>query len=213
MALKSSNAGTLLRRMTERRNSIRAGLGEFVAAFRTVMKSLDLETETKALTELPPIGESEETMEEILSHLGDGYVVVRDVGCQFGKLDYLVLSRDHGLFLIETKDHAGRVAVVDARIRINGALPEEDFVSQALHMGYWLVEELRSLTGADVEATPLIVFTEATMEASRELKDVTLLNRRSLFAKLQTEGAPLPAPVWEAREKIAGLFTAAAAHH
>lgn len=211
MASKSSRAGTLLGRIAERRKAIQASLGEFVGAFRSVMKSLDAEAEAKARAEKEAPSEPviEETMEEILAQLGDGHLVIHEVSCQFGKLDYVILSRDHGLFLIETKSHTGRVAIVDSKIRINGTLPEEDFISQSLHISYWLVEELRSLTGADVEATPLLVFTEAVLEVPRELKDVTITNKKSLLARLRETATPLPAPIWEAREKIAEAFAAA----
>src|SRR4051812_29400550 len=121
MSLKSQTASAQLGKVAERRKSFLSGLGEFVAAFRSVIKGLD--SETKGAEE-KPVAEPiiEETIEEILGQLGEGNLALHDVGCQFGKIDHLVFSRDHGLFLIEAKPHAGRVAVVDSRIRINGAL-------------------------------------------------------------------------------------------
>lgn len=155
-------------------------------------------------TETPaPEPEPELTFDEILAQLGSEQIDLRQIRCQFGTIEHLVLSKEHGFLLLETKAHPGRVAVVDSKIRINGTLPEEDFVAEALHTTYWLVEELRAFTGLSADVTPLIVFTEASMEESRELKGVTITGREHLLKVIEEKGTPMPPALWEMREKIA----------
>lgn len=167
---------------------------------------------TAPLAEVPiaPEPAPKLSLDEILAQLGGDQLVLRKVRCQFGTIEHVVLSKAHGILLLDTKTHAGRVAVVDAKIRINGSLPDEDFVAEALHTTYWLVEELRTLTGADAAVTPFIVFTEATMEESRQLKGITITSNPHLHQAVMENSAPMLPEVWALREKIAGLLTSPA---
>ena len=203
MSSKTASASTQLGKVAERRKSFLAGFEEFVAAFRSVLKGIDAEAQEPAETPAP---EPEITVEDVLAQLGENALVLHDVGCQFGKLDHIVFSRDHGLFILEVKPHAGHIAIVDTRLRINGTLPEEDFVSQALHIGYWLVEELRTLTGADVPVSSLLVFPHASLDTALELKEVVITNPKHLLAVIEQTATPLPSTIWESREKLAELF-------
>jgi hypothetical protein len=234
MASKSGRAGASTRALAERRTLIRAGFG-FVAlvvmgvffkilphaqaagvgvvlilflAFKVVMNLFESRIDTKIAEEKRAIrgAVAEEKIEEILDQLGDEHRVIHDVRCQFGNIDHIVLSRNHGVFLIETKAHGGRVAIVESKIRVNGKLPEKDFIAQTLRNTYWLVEELQTMTGVRPWVTSLIVFTNAFVVRSRPIKGITVTNKKFLLESMRQLGKPLPAEVWAARDKIASLF-------
>jgi hypothetical protein len=152
---------------------------------------------------------TDETTEEILEKLGGENLSFKNVASRYGNIDHVALSKEHGFFLIETKAHSGRVSVVDCRLRVNGKLPERDFVAQALRNTYWLIEEIRNVTGLDAEITPLLVFTNASVDTSRPLKGIPITNRASLRATIEREGQPISEPLWNAREKISAILTGA----
>jgi hypothetical protein len=148
----------------------------------------------------------EESIEEILARMPGEHLCWQNVGSRYGHIDHVVLSRAWGIFLIETKAHSGRVSVVDCRLRVNGKPPERDFVAQILRHTYWLIEELRSLTGLEPAITPLLVFTKASVDSGRPLKGIPITGKSALLATLEQNGEPLPAALWEAREAIAALL-------
>jgi hypothetical protein len=147
---------------------------------------------------------AEEKMGEILDQLGDEYLIIHDVRCQFGNIDHILLSRDYGVFLIERKAPGGRVAIVDSQIRVNGKLTEEDFVAPTLRHTHWLAEELQTITGVSACVNPLIVFTNASVLENRPIAGITVTNMKFLLQSIRQLGKPLPPEVWAASEKIAG---------
>jgi hypothetical protein len=153
-----------------------------------------------------PAGTAGATIEEILEQLEGEHFTFPNVSTRSGTIDYVVLSKEHGFFLLETKPHSGRVSVVDCRLRVNGKLPEKDFVAQTLRNTYWLIEEIRSATGMEAAITPLLVFTNASVDTERPLKGIPITNRESLLLTIRKNGEPMPQPLWEAREKISALL-------
>jgi Holliday junction resolvase-like predicted endonuclease len=237
MASKSGQAGASTRDLAEKRSLIRAGFGLMAAvvglifltvlphakaagfamvavlfvAFKIAMNFLESKIDTKIVEEKRAIrgAVAEEKVEEILDQLGDDHLILHDVRCQFGNIDHIVLSKAHGVFLIETKAHGGRVATVESKIRINGKLPEKDFIAQTLRNTYWLVEELEATTGVRPWVTSLIVFTNAFVVRGKPIKGITVTNKKFLLETMKQLGQPLAPQVWEARQKIAALFTSA----
>lgn len=209
MASKSGRAGASTRALAERRRLFRAGFGivalvvmgvffkilphaqaagvgvvlVLFLAFKGVMKILESRIDTKIAEEKRAIrgAVAEGKIEEILDQLGDEHRIIHDVRCQFGNIDHIVLSRNHGVFLIETKAHGGRVAIVESKIRVNGKLPEKDFIAQTLRNTYWLVEELQTMTGVRPWVTSLIVFTNAFVVRSQPIKGITVTNKNSCW--------------------------------
>jgi hypothetical protein len=154
----------------------------------------------------PPSGPELETIEEILSNLQGKHCTFKDVTSRYGNIDYVILSQDRGVFLLETKPHSGRVSVVDCKLRVNGKLPEKDFVAAALRNTYWLIEEIRNVTAMETLVTPLIVFTNASVETGRSLKGIQFANRETLRATIHRDGEPIPAQIWEKREQLAAML-------
>ena len=238
MSAKSGRAGASTRGLAEYRNLLRIALGlaalavawifwqflphaqhlgfvvvaALLVAFKLVMSLLERKIGTKIREEKQAVrgAVAEEKIGGLLDQLGGELRVLHDVPCPFGNIDHVVVSKDHGVFLIETKAHGGRVAVVDSKIRVNGRLPEKDFVAQTLRNTYWLVEQIKGITGIDVWVNPLLVFTNAFVAPSRPLKGITITNQKFLASTVEGTNSPLPARIWEAREEL--LAALAPAH-
>jgi len=236
MASKKGCAGSSTRKLADRRAAIRATIGIAVAAvlvlFFTILPHaqavglgavlvlalavkmligfLDSKVDAKIAEEKRALrgAVAEEKVEDILDRLGIDHLVIHDVRCQFGNIDHVVLSKEGGVFLIETKAHGGRVAVVESKIRINGKLPEKDFIAQTLRSTYWLIEELETITGVRPWVTSVIVFTNAFVARSAPVKGITITNAKFLRQEMKRLGQPLPAKVWAGRDRIASLLAA-----
>jgi len=123
----------------------------------------------------------EQSVGQALDRLGGNYLIIYDVRCQFSHIDHVLLSRDHGVFIIETE--AG--------------------ISHTRMHSDWLADGVQALTGVKATVTPLILSHDATLARNRAIGGVTVTNLRSLVGSVQKLGRPLPPEIWVAREKIA----------
>jgi len=231
MASKSGRAGVSTRALAEHRRLIRAGfgivalvmswvffkllphaqaggigaLGVLFFVFKAVMNPLESQIDTKIAEEKQAIrgAVAEEKMEMILDQLGDEHLVLHDIRCEFGNIDHIVLSKRHGVFLIETKAHGGKVAVVDSTIRVNGKPPEKNFISQTLRNTYWLAEQLQKLTGIKPWVSSFIVFTTGFVERSPRIKGITITNKKFLVQNMRGVRKSMSPEIWNARIRIA----------
>jgi hypothetical protein len=162
-------------------------LGLFVA-FKIVMSFLESKIDTKIAEEKRAIrgAVAEEKIEQILDQLDDEHFVIHDVTSEYGNIDHVILSKAHGVFLIETKAHGGRVAVVDGKIQVNGRAPEKDFIAQTIRNTYWLAGQLQEITGTNAWVNSFIVFTNAFVDKSRPVKGVTTINKKYLLSAFVT---------------------------
>lgn len=62
---------------------------------------------------------SEEAISDLLATLDEDYTVINDVSCPYGNIDHIVIAK-HGVFLLETKAHGGRVEILSDGLLING---------------------------------------------------------------------------------------------
>jgi hypothetical protein len=147
---------------------------------------------------------AEERVGDILATLGEDFYVLNDIACPYGNIDHLVIGRNSGVFMLETKAHGGRIERLENGLLVNGKPPEKDFIAQALRNTYWLRDEIKKVTGWQAWITPLIVFTNAFVPAGRPVKGVQLINKKFLAGKLgQSERIdPLLMKIWEDKEKI-----------
>ncbi|HEY3899927.1 MAG TPA: nuclease-related domain-containing protein [Chthoniobacter sp.] len=234
MALRIGHLGTSTRELADRRSLARVGFGiialPVACALFTVlphaqavglgalvalgifvkigMTALESRIDTKIAEELRPSRGSvaEEHVGEVLDEIGDEHLIVHDIHCPHGRIDHLIFSKSYGVFLVESMAHSGRVEVIHSRIRINGKLPETDFVVQALRNTSWLVDELERIAGVRTRVSSLVVFTNAFVVTSRSIKGVTVTNKKFLLSNIQRLGKPLAPEIWTAREKIAGVL-------
>jgi hypothetical protein len=191
-------------------NSSALGFGGFgflglVIVARILMNYSDARTKTMIKEEKRAIrgAKGEEIVGSLLESLGDDYLVIHDVVSPYGNIDHIVISKQNGIFLLETKAHGGRVSVNSGHLLINGHDPEKDFIAQALNNTYWVRDQIRSLLGAEVWISPLIVFTNAFVERSSPVKGVTIINKKFLLNLVRGPNSKAQSlAAWENREKI-----------
>jgi hypothetical protein len=147
---------------------------------------------------------AEEKIGELLKDLPADYYVLNDIESPYGNIDHIVIGKNSGIFLIETKAHGGRVEVEGDNLLVNGKPPEKNFVAQALRNSYWLRDEVSKLIGSKPWITPVIVFTNAFVLPSKPIKGVSIINKKYLSNFLLRANRPTPvnAQIWELREKI-----------
>ena len=146
---------------------------------------------------------AEETIEDVLNELGENFYALHDIRSPYGNIDHIVLGQQSGIYLLETKAHGGKVEVLDSGLLVNGKPPEKDFIAQVLRNTYWLKEELKKISGADVWITPVVIFTNTFVLPSKPVKGVVVVNKKYLANTLR-EGRPSAtvARLWEMRGKV-----------
>lgn len=146
---------------------------------------------------------AEERVGSILESLGEDYVIVDDVVSPFGNIDHVVISKQNGVFLIETKSHGGKVSVTNGRVLVNGHEPEKDFITQTLRNTYWLRDKLRQEVRVTAWITPILAFTNAFVEPTPPVKGVVIVNKKYLVNALQKPGGKgQSATIWSSRDKV-----------
>jgi hypothetical protein len=151
---------------------------------------------------------AEERVGDLLEQLGEDYCVFHDVASPYGNIDHVVLGKHNGVFLIETKSHGGKVSVADEKLLVNGKPPEKDFITQSLKNTFWLRDKLSGAIGEKVWITPVIVFTNAFVPASKPVKGVYILNKKYLNRLIGKRKAPaeLAAKLWNIRADIEAIL-------
>jgi hypothetical protein len=147
---------------------------------------------------------AEEKIGGLLEKLPEDFCVLHDIESTYGNIDHIVISKQNGIFLIETKAHGGTVRIDGETLLVNNKLPEKNFISQALQNAYWLKEVIGKEVDAQPWITPVIVFTNAFVSASKPVKGVIVVNKKFLLSLLQRANKPNPVntQVWQEREKI-----------
>jgi hypothetical protein len=143
--------------------------------------------------------QAEEKIGAILEELGESYLVLHDVRSQYGNIDHIVISQ-HGIYLIETKAHGGRITITGDQLLLNAHAPENNFISQTLSNTYWLREQISRTTNTEAWITPILVFTNAYVETGT-IKGIKIVNKKFLLPILKN-GQPTP-ELWHHRTTIA----------
>jgi len=148
---------------------------------------------------------AEEKIGELLEQLpNDEYYVLHDVQSPYGNIDHIVIKKNCGIFLLETKAHGGRVEIDGDSLLVNGKLPEKDFIFQVLRNTYWLREQIGNIVGSKPWITPIIVFTNAFVPPNHPIKGVYIVNKKYLLPLLRRKSRPnnVLARIWEVKEEI-----------
>ncbi len=146
---------------------------------------------------------AEERIGSILDSLGEDYFVLHDIVSPYGNIDHIVITKQGGIFLIETKAHGGKIFVVSGQLLVNGHEPEKDFIAQALKNTYWFRDTIKAVINAEPWVTPIVVFTNAFVERTPPVKGVRVINKKYLLNVLQQSNSWVQnLAVWESRERI-----------
>lgn len=152
---------------------------------------------------------AEERIGDLLEGLGEDFLVIHDVNSRFGNIDHVVLGKDCGIILIETKSHHGRVSFSEGTLFVNGKFPEKDFIQQTNRNIYWIRDQIGEVVGFKPWITSVIVFTNAFVEPHRPVKGVSVINKKFLRQFIQNKCKPSPQnlKLWEKREEIEELIS------
>ncbi len=148
---------------------------------------------------------AEEILGDLLSNLNKDFLVLHDVSSPYGNIDHIVIGKNNGVFLLETKAHGGRVEVLPNRLLVNGKPPEKDFIKQTLRNTYWLRDEIEKVTGKKVWINAVIVFTNAFVPFEKPIKGIQVVNKKFLINLIEQRTKPSAdsSMIWEARFQIA----------
>lgn len=148
--------------------------------------------------------DAEEKIGDMLEELGEDFEVIHDIESAYGNIDHLVISRQGGIFMVETKSHRGTITTTESEILLNGHAPEKDFVAQSLRNSYWVRDEAERIIGQKPWVTAVVVFTNAFVKAGRPVKGVRVTNKKYLLNLLQkpASASATNALVWEKRENL-----------
>ncbi len=178
----------------------------FIVAIVVVIKTV-VESKSKTLKKEENRAErgakAEESVSDILESLGGERSIFHDVDTGRGDIDHIVLSRKHGLFLIETKSHHGEVTIRDGRLLIDGKEPEKDFIAQTLRNTLWLRDRIKEKTGIEIWVQPVIVFTNGFVKEWKPVRGILLRNSKYLL-KAMEENEPRGDAHLRLWERIAG---------
>lgn len=151
---------------------------------------------------------AEERVDDLFAGLSEDYFIINDVDSKYGNIDHVIIKRDAGIFLIETKSHHGKISVIDKTLYLNGHLPEKDFIAQTLNNAYWLRDKIKELFEPNVWIYPIIVFTNAFVPFTPPVKGIHIVNVKFLIStmdKIRNNNA-LNDQLWEQREEIFELL-------
>jgi hypothetical protein len=148
--------------------------------------------------------QGEEKIGELLEGLPEDFLVFHDIKSPYGNIDHIVIGKNAGIFLLETKAHGGRVEVNGGTLLVNGKVPEKDFIAQALRNSYWLRDEISPIVGVKPWITPVLVFTNAFVPPTQPVKGVSIINRKYLLPFLQknSRANAVNEQVWLKRDSI-----------
>ena len=152
---------------------------------------------------------AEEKIGDILLGLNEDHLVLHDVACPYGNIDHVVIGKNSGVFLLETKAHGGKVQLLPDSLLVNGKPSEKDFIAQTLRNTYWLRDELENVVGKKVWITSIIVFTNAFVPFGKPIKGIHIINKKFLPGMLQKQARSTPdlITIWNARDQIAQHLT------
>ena len=128
---------------------------------------------------------AEVTVADVLGRMTGQYAVFHDVDTGHGDIDHIVLSRDHGVFVLETKSHFGEVTVRNGKLLMDGQPPEKDFIAQVLRNTMWLKQRIKETTGLDPWIQPIIVFTRAFVREWKPVRGILLPNQKHLSETIE----------------------------
>jgi hypothetical protein len=142
----------------------------------------------------------------ILAGLGDDYLVIHDILADYGNIDHVVICKNGGVFMIETKSHVGKVTIENDKFLLNGKPPEKDFIAQSRRNSFWLKDKIKAVTGVkNTWVTPILVFTNAFVDKKYPpFHGVYLKNEQYLLKTIegQKKNDKVGTSIWDKRDKI-----------
>jgi hypothetical protein len=143
----------------------------------------------------------EEQVGELLSKLGDDFVIMHDVVSPYGNIDHVVYDKRGNIFMLETKSHGGSVKAWGDQLLLNGHAFEKDIVGQCQKNVIWIRKKVEGRLHLNAWITGVLVFTNAFVEFGNPIKKVHYMNKKFLvpFIQRTNAGSPAGLKLWETR--------------
>jgi hypothetical protein len=150
----------------------------------------------------------EELIGAMLEGLGDRFLVFHDLPSPYGNIDHLVVSKETGVFVIETKAHGGRVSIANGGLRINERLPEKDFIAQVARNTAWLKEQLEAKLSTKLWIEAILVFANAYVENPGPIRNVQVVPKNFLLKAIRRASRSRgPLTLWQHKEVLSEIFS------
>ena len=104
----------------------------------------------------------------------DRYHIINDVPCPYGNIDHVVISREGGVFAIETKSTHGTIDSTGDSLLVNGSVPERDPIRQVRPNAMWLKDTLGRVTGKKPYVTAVVFFPHAYVNVRKPVQGVVI---------------------------------------
>jgi len=108
----------------------------------------------------------------VLAQLPDEFHVFHGLGFYAGDVDHVVIGPT-GVFVVETKNHTGTIALRDGRLCRNGTPLQQDFIHQAIAEAMYVKGKLRP--GIPCHVRPVIVFARAQVRIRTAVEGVQVV--------------------------------------
>lgn len=129
--------------------------------------------------------ENNTTAERMFRNLPENCAVFHNIDTGYGRIEHILLSKEHGFFVIETKHHPGKVTATDTFILINNLAPEQDFAAKILWYAFWLMERVRRSRGPEIKVTPVIVFDNAVVDVPEQVNGMIITDPDNFSANIR----------------------------
>jgi hypothetical protein len=133
---------------------------------------------------------AEEVVAEQLSDLPEGYYDFHDVPFTGFNIDHVVIGPG-GIFMVETKSHAGKVSAEGDRLLLNGKPPQKNFLNQTWRQAYEMRDFLYLQTSMEWKVNPILCFTRAFVTVRRPVKGVEVVRAGYLGKHIARQRATL----------------------
>jgi len=141
----------------------------------------------------------------MLDDLNEDFLVLRDVESPHGTIQHVVLSRNSGIFLIETKPLRRNLDLDDTSAEREVRPAEPHVVDQCTIKTYWVRDRITEIVGEKPWITPLLVLPNAFVPQDLKIGSVRIVNAASLLPTLSENGGRRrkSTHIWDARTLIA----------
>jgi len=137
----------------------------------------------------------------ILDGIPDNKVVHHGYPYPEGVIDHVVITKHHGIFVVELSVDFRDIYFKDGHLMINGEPSEEDLVGDTLKKAVWLRDEIKKKTGTEVWTNPLLVFPHLEIRASLPIQGVRVVCLKYLVETIKKYQATEESmAVWLAHE-------------
>jgi len=147
---------------------------------------------------------AEEDVAAILSGFRtEDYFVLNDIRSPTGNVDHLVIARNGGVYIIETKSQTGTVDVQGDELLLNGEIMLGDPILQTLRNAMWLKDKVGEIFGDKPYVTAILLFTNAYVNARKPVRNVMISRPQFLHRVLNSSGSTkLGARIWANRKAL-----------